>query len=1019
MPLHLALRRWWLALGLLLVFGGIATLHPLRAAASTQHVTSCADNGTGSLRDTLATAGASDILVFDQDCTGGSKITLATTLTLSQAVTIDGTGQTVTVSGGGAVRVFQVSSGVTANIVNLTITNGSVTGSGGGIANQGTLALTDSTISGNTVSGFGSNGGGIQNANGATLTMTRCTLSGNTGGNGGGINNSGGATVTNSTIANNTSTSFGGGGGIFNSVGATLTTVNSTFSGNAASVLGGGGGIFNSGTFTATNTLIAGNTAGGTGPDLNGTVVSNGNNLIGNTTGNLGWTASDLQNAAPRLAAFGSYGGPTQTFALLPGSPAIDAGTSTGAPATDQRGSPRAGAVDIGSFESQGFTVAIASGNNQRKPFNTAFSPLVVTVTGANSEPVNGGIVTFTGPPSGAGIQGSPLTGAIASGQASVTPSANGTIGGPYTVTATTTGASAPALFSLTNTDPPNTTLTVGTTVDHAPTSPAPFTECTTVSNTTCALRDALGYAISGTDTIVFKSGIGPTITLANGTLALTDSVTITGPGAATLAVDGNGSVQVVAVNSGVTATIGGLTIQNGNAPTGGGLDNRGTLTLTNSIISGNAASTGSGIRNAGMLTLTNSTISGNTASVRAGGVNNGGTLMLVNSTVTGNTASAGGGGIDNAGTLTLVNSTIRGNNGGVSGGGIENSGVMATLMNTIVAGNSGSSGPDIAGNVTSGGHNLIGIIDGSSGFPGTGDLTGTGVAPLNPLLASIGVYGSANGTQTFALLPGSPAIAAGATGGGIPTTDQRGIARTGHTDIGAFQSQGFSLSLAGGDNQARPTGAAFATPLAVTVASTHSEPVQNGLVTFTPPASNASATLTTSPASIAANGGASVTATANATVGAYMVTASAAGASPNISFSLANIPALTGISPASGSTAGGGIVTLTGQGFGTTTNTDVLINGVAIPAANITSVTATTITFTAPPHAAGAATVAARVSGATSPSLTYQYGTVATTPATKPPGMTSGSPNPLPPVQPQPAGPASGSPRPLPGPRP
>ena len=54
------------------------------------------------------------------------------------------------------------------------------------------------------------------------------------------------------------------------------------------------------------------------------------------------------------LAHLGDYGGPTETLALLPGSPAIDAGTTTNAPSSDQRGFARVGAVDIGAFESQG-----------------------------------------------------------------------------------------------------------------------------------------------------------------------------------------------------------------------------------------------------------------------------------------------------------------------------------------------------------------------------------------------------------------------------------------------------------------------------------------------------------------------------------------------------------------------------------------------------------------------------------------------------------------------------------------
>src|SRR6516225_4357038 len=120
---------------------------------------------------------------------------------------------------------------------------------------------------------------------------------------------------------------------------------------------------------------------------------------------------------------------------LLPGSPAIDAGTSTGAPASDQRGQPRVGAVDIGAFESQGFTIAVSSGSGQATDIATAFSaPLVVTVTANNSaEPVAGGLVTFTPPSSGAPatISGSPAI-ISAAGTASVTATANG-FAGSYT----------------------------------------------------------------------------------------------------------------------------------------------------------------------------------------------------------------------------------------------------------------------------------------------------------------------------------------------------------------------------------------------------------------------------------------------------------------------------------------------------------------------------------------------------------------------------------------------------------
>ena len=99
------------------------------------------------------------------------------------------------------------------------------------------------------------------------------------------------------------------------------------------------------------------------------------------------------------LAPLGNYGGPTQTMALLPGSPAIDAGTSgPGIPTTDQRGLGRVGAVDIGAFESQGFTLTVVAGSTpQTSTIGTAFAnPLAVTVTANNPiEPVNGGVVSF------------------------------------------------------------------------------------------------------------------------------------------------------------------------------------------------------------------------------------------------------------------------------------------------------------------------------------------------------------------------------------------------------------------------------------------------------------------------------------------------------------------------------------------------------------------------------------------------------------------------------------------------
>jgi hypothetical protein len=155
-------------------------------------------------------------------------------------------------------------------------------------------------------------------------------------------------------------------------------------------------------------------------------------------------------------------------------------------------------------------------------------------------------------------------------------------------------------------------------------------------------------------------------------------------------------------------------------------------------------------------------------------------------------------------------------------------------------------------------------------GYSGTNNLIGG-----NALLSPLEDYGGP--TPTMALLPGSPAIGKGASGAGVPITDQRDVTRFGRVDIGAFQSQGFSLvPLVTSTPQSTVAGTQFANPLVVTVrANDPHEPVDGGMITFAaPPASGASATLSATTATIA-GGQASVAATANTTTGQYFVTAS------------------------------------------------------------------------------------------------------------------------------------------------
>ncbi len=206
----------------------------------------------------------------------------------------------------------------------------------------------------------------------------------------------------------------------------------------------------------------------------------------------------------------------------------------------------------------------------------------------------------------------------------------------------------------------------------------------------------------SGTDTIQFAAVLvgGQTITLGGTQLLIDSNLTINGPGASALTIDGNGESVIFKVAGGKTVTISGLTITNGNADEGqygGGIDNNGTLTISNSTISGNsAAEFGGGIYTNGTLTISNSTIAGNSAAIHGGGIINYGPLTISNSTIAGNSAVNEGGGIYNNGTLTISNSTISGNYADYGdGGGIYTDGTL-TISNSTIFGNSAGDGGGI-----------------------------------------------------------------------------------------------------------------------------------------------------------------------------------------------------------------------------------------------------------------------------------------------------------------------------------
>jgi uncharacterized repeat protein (TIGR01451 family) len=221
-----------------------------------------------------------------------------------------------------------------------------------------------------------------------------------------------------------------------------------------------------------------------------------------------------------------------------------------------------------------------------------------------------------------------------------------------------------------------------------------PFTVSNTNDSGAGSLRFALSHLAVGTlattNTINFTLPPSSTI-LVGSTLPISQGVTITGPGAASLAIDGGHTVQIFTIASGITVSISGLTIQNGSNDSGdfsgGGIDNFGTLTVTDCTVKGNAAShLGAGIynNNGATLTIMGCTISNNVAG-DDGAVGNDGMLTVMNSTLSNNTAFDGAA-IENnfngtGSTLIVTNSTFFNNGASDDGGAIDNDQHGASLM--------------------------------------------------------------------------------------------------------------------------------------------------------------------------------------------------------------------------------------------------------------------------------------------------------------------------------------------------
>jgi len=332
------------------VFALALLAFPTSALAGTITVTSTKDTGAGTLRAAIEHANPGETI----DLPAGEYELSSALPRIEKSLTFVGMGARHTIINAEHenLDVFYIEAG-NVNIEQLAIEHARPTGgSGGGVALYGGAARLDGVTVNDDSASTNVDGGGIYSGLHTSLTIESSTISNNVGYNGAGLYLDGTTTIENSTISANIAGNSGdpGDGGALQNNGA-LMLLNDTIADNEG---GGGAGVWGGGV-TAKNTIVADNRTfsaatdnceepfAATGPNL-----ENGSECEFAKHGGIGKTE-------PKLGALANNGGETETMALLTGSPAIDAGTNEGCPATDQRGvkRPQGASCDIGAYEFQ------------------------------------------------------------------------------------------------------------------------------------------------------------------------------------------------------------------------------------------------------------------------------------------------------------------------------------------------------------------------------------------------------------------------------------------------------------------------------------------------------------------------------------------------------------------------------------------------------------------------------------------------------------------------------------------
>lgn len=281
--------------------------------------------------------------------------------------------------------------------------------------------------------------------------------------------------------------------------------------------------------------------------------------------------------------------------------------------------------------------------------------------------------------------------------------------------------------------------------------------------------------------------------------------------------------------------------------------DANGSVHLIDSTLRGNSGNIGGAIANYGIMTATNATFYENSAATSGGAVWTKQSAIFTNVTFYSNTAPTGAAVhvADTAGIFRYVNTLV----GGPAASQCTTAGATITVVNSL-------------------------STDAGCGMTTTVEL---GVGPF-------GDYGG--GHDTVPLLPGSPAIDAG-DDAFCPPTDQRGRARLGVCDVGAFENRGFRLELVSGGVQSASISTAFPDSLVVAVLDLDGQPVGSGIaVSIAGPDSGPGVTPLTGVAYTDESSQASFTLAANDVIGTYQVTFTVGSVVTDLLSSLTNLPA-------------------------------------------------------------------------------------------------------------------------------